>query len=398
MRAQILKPHAEEGHRPVSKYEVAPPARLECSVFVLYTDPMTDPLTDRPRKGRGAVGNPTGRFEAALRVAEDDGWGSGDEAPPPLRTTLGVDSAKRIITRNQSPDVPFDRSINPYKGCEHGCVYCFARPTHAYLGHSPGLDFESKLYWKPDAPALLEAELRDPNYRAATLALGANTDPYQPVERERKLTRQILEVLAAYRHPVGIVTKSNLVLRDLDILTAMAKLGTVRVAVSVTTLDRALARRMEPRAPTPARRLEAISGLAASGVPVTVLAAPIVPALNDHEIEAILAAAAGAGAGAAGYVLLRLPLEIKELFADWLEAHYPDRARRVMSLVRQTRGGKLYQTEWGKRQTGDGAYAGQIAARFEIACRRLRLREGHPPIDESRFRRPPRPGDQMELL
>jgi len=359
---------------------------------------MTEPLKDRPRRGRGAVGNPTGRFEAALRVAEDDGWGLGDAEPPPLRTTLGVDSARRIITRNQSPDVPFDRSINPYKGCEHGCIYCFARPTHAYLGHSPGLDFESKLYWKPDAPALLEAELRDKKYRAATIALGANTDPYQPVERERQLTRRILEVLADYRHPVGIVTKSNLVLRDLDILAPMAEQGLVRVAVSVTTLDRSLARRMEPRAPTPARRLEAVRELAAAGVPVTVLNAPIVPALNDHEIEAILEAGAEAGAGAAGYVLLRLPLEIAELFQAWLAAHYPDRAKRVMSLVRQTRGGRLYQTEWGKRQSGTGAYAEQIAKRFEMACRRYGLAEGHPPVDETRFRRPPRAGDQLSLL
>ena len=291
-----------------------------------------------------------------------------------------------------------DRSINPYKGCEHGCIYCFARPTHAYLGHSPGLDFESKLYWKPDAPTLLERELRDPKYRAATLALGANTDPYQPVERERQLSRRILEVLADYRHPVGIVTKSNLILRDLDILAPMAAEGILRVAISVTTLDRSLARRMEPRAPTPARRLEAIRELAATGVPVTVLAAPILSALNDHEIEIILEAAAEAGAGAAGYVLLRLPLEIKDLFADWLAEHYPDRADRVMSLVRQTRGGALYQSEWGKRQSGTGAYADQIARRFRLACRRYGLHHGHPPIDETRFRRPPRAGDQMELL
>jgi len=359
---------------------------------------MTDPLPDRPRKGRGAVANPTGRYEAAQRVAEDDGWGLGDAEPPPLRTTLTVDSTRRIITRNQSPDVPFDRSINPYKGCEHGCVYCFARPTHAWLGLSPGLDFESRLFWKPDAPALLEAELRNQKYRPATLALGANTDPYQPAERERRLTRRILEVLADYNHPVGIVTKSNLVLRDLDILAPMAQQGLVRVAVSVTTLDRSLARRMEPRAPTPERRLEAIRGLAAAGVPVTVLDAPIIPALNDHEIEAILAAAAAAGAGAAGYVLLRLPLEIKDLFAGWLVAHYPDRAKRVLGLVRQTRGGKLYQTEWGKRQTGTGAYAKQIAHRFDLACRRHDLQHGHPPLDETRFRRPPRAGDQLELL
>jgi DNA repair photolyase len=359
---------------------------------------MDEKLADRAHKGRGAVGNPTGRFEPAVRVATDDGWGLGDEDLAPLRTTLGVDSTRKIITRNQSPDVPFDRSINPYKGCEHGCIYCFARPTHAYLGHSPGLDFETRLYWKPDAPALLEAELRDPKYHAATLALGANTDPYQPIERERKLTRRILEVLADYRHPVGIVTKSNLILRDLDILAPMAAEGILRVAVSVTTLDRTLARRMEPRAPTPARRLEAIRELAAAGVPVTVLAAPILPALNDHEIEKILEAAAEAGAGAAGYVLLRLPLEIKELFADWLAEHYPDRADRVMSLVRQTRGGALYQTEWGKRQTGTGAYADQIAKRFKMARKRHGLDQGHPPIDESRFRRPPRAGDQLSLL
>jgi DNA repair photolyase len=245
---------------------------------------------------------------------------------------------------------------------------------------------------------LLEAELRDPKYHAATLALGANTDPYQPIERDRKLTRRILEVLADYRHPVGIVTKSNLILRDIDILAPMAAEGILRVAVSLTTLDRGLARRMEPRAPTPARRLEAIRELAAAGVPVTVLAAPILPALNDHEIEKILAAAAEAGAGAAGYVLLRLPLEIKELFADWLAEHYPDRAERVMSLVRQTRGGALYQTEWGKRQTGTGAYADQIAKRFKLARKRHGLGQGHPPIDESRFRRPPRAGDQLSLL
>jgi DNA repair photolyase len=359
---------------------------------------MDERLADRALKGRGAVGNPTGRFESTVRVATDDGWGLADAEPPPLRTTLGVDSARRIITRNQSPDVPFDRSINPYKGCEHGCIYCFARPTHAYLGHSPGLDFETKLYWKPDAPALLEAELRDPKYRAATLALGANTDPYQPIERERKLTRRILEVLADYSHPVGIVTKSNLILRDLDILAPMAAEGIIRVAISVTTLDRTLVRRMEPRAPTPARRLEAVRELAAAGVPVTVLAAPILPALNDHEIEKILEAVAQAGAGAAGYVLLRLPLEIKDLFADWLAEHYPDRAERVMSLMRQTRGGKLYQAEWGKRQSGTGPYADQIAKRFRLACKRHGLHHGHPPIDESRFRRPPRAGDQMSLI
>lgn len=359
---------------------------------------MVDALSDRPRKGRGAVGNPTGRYERETRFAIDDGWGLADEEVPPLRTTLGLDSARRIITRNQSPDVPFDRSINPYKGCEHGCIYCFARPTHAYLGHSPGLDFESRLYWKPDAPELLKRELADPKYLPATIALGANTDPYQPVERDKRLTRRILEVLAEFHHPVGIVTKSNLVLRDLDILGPMADQGIVRVAVSLTTLDRSLSRRMEPRAPTPARRLEAIRSLARAGVPVTVLAAPLIPALNDHEIENILGVAAEAGAGAAGYVLLRLPLEIKDLFADWLAAHYPDRATRVMKLVRDTRGGGLYQSEWGRRQTGTGVYADQIARRFDIACRKYGLNHGHPPLNETRFRRPPQPGEQLSLL
>lgn len=359
---------------------------------------MEDALSDRPRKGRGAVGNPTGRYEHQTRVATDDGWGNADEEVPPLRTTLGVDSTRRIITRNRSPDVPFDRSINPYKGCEHGCVYCFARPTHAYLGHSPGLDFESRLYWKPDAPELLRRELSDRKYRPETIALGANTDPYQPVERDKRLTRRILEVLSEFRHPVGIVTKSNLVLRDLDILCPMAREGLVRVAVSLTTLDRRLARRMEPRAPTPMRRLEAIRELARAGVPVTVLAAPLIPALNDHEIEAILGAAAEAGAGAAGYVLLRLPLEIKDLFADWLAAHYPDRATRIMKLVRDTRDGGFYQSEWGLRQTGSGVYADQIARRFEMACRKYGIDHGHPPLDETRFCRPPQPGDQLSLL
>ncbi len=358
---------------------------------------MADEIQDRPRKGRGAIGNQTGRFEPAARLAIDDGWGSADAEPPPLRTTLSLDSARRIVTYNESPDIPFDRSINPYRGCEHGCIYCFARPTHAWLGLSPGLDFESRLFWKPDAPELLAAELHDPKYRPATVALGANTDPYQPVERETGLTRRILAVLAEYRHPVGIVTKSNLVLRDIDILAPMAAEGLVRVAISVTTLDRDLARRMEPRAPTPARRLEAISGLAAAGIPVTVLAAPLIPALNDHEIEAILREAAGAGATAAGYVLLRLPLEIGDLFADWLAAQYPDRAARVTSLVRQTRGGALYQSEFGTRQTGDGAYAEQIARRFAMARKRFALGREHPELDATRFRRPPRAGDQLGL-
>lgn len=355
-------------------------------------------LQKRPRKGRGAVSNHSGRFEALAKEAVDDGWGTVDEELPPLRTTLTVDTARTIISRNTSPDVPFDQSINPYRGCEHGCVYCYARPTHAFLGLSPGLDFETQLFYKPDAPKLLEGELRHRNYKPKLIALGTNTDPYQPVERELKLTRSILEVLARFNHPVGIVTKSSLVLRDLDILGPMAKKGLAQVFLSVTTLDRDLARQLEPRAATPPRRLEAIARLTEAGVPSGVMAAPMIPALNDHELESILAATAERGATSAGYVLLRLPLEIKELFSEWLQTHVPDRADRVLSLVRQTREGALNSAKFGDRMRGTGAVADLLAARFRTATRRLGLNRGRSPLNVSRFAVPPTSGDQLRLL
>jgi DNA repair photolyase len=354
-------------------------------------------IAARPRKGRGAVTNDTGRFEPQTYSAVDDGWPSDDD-PPPLRTTLSIDSARSVITYNTSPDIPFDRSINPYRGCEHGCIYCFARPTHAYYGLSPGLDFESRLFSKPDVAEILEAELRKPGYRPATIALGTNTDPYQPIEREKHLTRAVLKVLSAYNHPVGIVTKSALVLRDIDILGPMAARGLAAVTISVTTLDRRLARLMEPRAPTPAKRLAAIEALSAAGIPTGVLAAPMIPALNDMELEGILEAASRAGASGAGYVLLRLPLEIKDLFEDWLRSHFPDRADHVMSLVRDTRNGKAYRAEWGRRMKGSGPYADLLKQRFELARRRFGLDRRHLDLDTARFQPPPRAGDQLSMF
>src|SRR5438876_9224916 len=291
------------------------------------------------RRGRGTLSNASGRYEAIARIAFDDGWQSLEELPP-FATTVSVDSTRRIITRNESPDISFDRSINPYRGCEHGCVYCFARPTHAYLGFSPGLDFESKLFVKPEAPQLLERELSAPNYQPRTIAIGTNTDPYQPIDRRYKVMRGILEVLERAGHPVGIVTKSALVLRDIDILARMAERNLAKVAISVTTLDAKLARTMEPRAATPARRLEALRQLSAAGVPTSVMVAPVIPAINDADIERILDAAALAGVKGAGYVLLRLPLEVRDLFVEWLKANYPDRTDHVMKLIRDMRGGK----------------------------------------------------------
>ncbi|BBK34197.1 DNA repair photolyase [Stella humosa] len=357
-----------------------------------------DAIADRARKGRGAVSNPTGRYEPARRVAIDDGWGSADAEPPPLKTTVGVDATRQIITTNDSPDIPFDRSINPYRGCEHGCVYCFARPTHAWLGLSPGLDFESKLFAKPMAASLLDKELRNPRYRCQPIAMGTNTDPYQPVEREMRVTRQILEVLSAFEHPVTIVTKSALVLRDLDILAPMAARGLAAVAVSVTTLDRDLARRMEPRAATPERRLETIRALAEAGVPAGVMAAPMIPALNDWELERILEASVAAGATTASYVVLRLPLELDQLFQEWLTEHVPGRAAHVMSIVRQMRGGKSYDSRWGQRMRGTGVHADLLAKRYRLAMARLGLGRRDWRLDTSRFRPPPRAGDQLSLL
>lgn len=364
-----------------------------------------DPNRGQVHKGRGAVSNRTGRYEAEARMAFDDGWGAPDDEPAPRpATTVTPERTTRILSRNDSPDIPFDRSINPYKGCEHGCIYCFARPTHAYLGLSPGLDFETRLFSKPDAPAALRKALAQRGYQCDVIALGANTDPYQPVERQARITRAILEVLRDCQHPVSIVTKSNLVLRDVDILADMAARNLASVHVSITTLDRALARRLEPRAPTPGRRLEAVEALRRAGVPVTVLVSPVIPALNDADIERVLEAADRAGARAASYILVRLPLEIKDLFAEWLAAHYPDRARRVLDLIRDTRDGKLYQAEFGTRMRGTGAYAALIARRFEVAARRLGLAAGLPPLDRSRFRPPakdspnPDPGPQLNLF
>ncbi len=339
------------------------------------------------RRGRGARSNVTGRFEHRAAEAFDDGWDTVEDAPP-LRTTVTAEAARTIITRNQSPDISFDRSINPYRGCEHGCVYCFARPTHAYMGLSPGLDFESRLFAKPNAARLLARELAKPGYEPRVIAIGTNTDPYQPIERERRITRSVLEVLAEHNHPVGIVTKSALVTRDIDILSEMAKDGLAKVAVSVTTLDAKLARTMEPRASTPRRRLDAIRQLADAGIPTGVMVAPVIPALNDHEIEDILKAAARMGAREAGYVMLRLPLEIKDLFQEWLAEVTPNRAERVMKIVRDMRGGKDYDAEWGKRMTGGGPYAWTVSRRFGLALKRHGMSREKMPLRTDLFRVP----------
>jgi len=338
---------------------------------------MVDPAyrveVDR-RRGRGAASNPTGRYEKVRREAFDDGWEIDEEAAP-LQTEAILERPRTIITKNDSPDISFEQSINPYRGCEHGCSYCFARPSHAFHGLSAGLDFETKIFTKANASELLEKELGAPRYVPKTIALGANTDPYQPLERRFRITRGILEVLRRTNHPVGIVTKSALVTRDIDILGEMADRRLAKVAVSVTTLDVKLHRRMEPRAASPAKRLETIRALAAAGIPVTVLVAPIIPAINEHEIEAILKAAYEAGAREAGYVLLRLPHELKDIMRDWLVEHYPDKLRHVFSVVQEMRGGKDYDSRWGLRQTGVGPFAWMTGRRFEVAVRRLGFHE-----------------------
>lgn len=322
------------------------------------------------RRGRGALSKRSGRFEKETREEADDGWGS-LESLEALKTNFHIEKPRTIIAKNDSPDISFDRSINPYRGCEHGCVYCFARPTHAYMGFSPGLDFETEIFVKEGAAQLLERELSAPNYVPKTIAIGSNTDPYQPAEKSHRVMRSILEVLARANHPVGIVTKSALVLRDLDLLAPMAEKGLAKVAISVTTLDRRLARLMEPRAATPELRLEAIEKLSQARVPVAVMTAPIIPAINDDEIETILARARAAGAREAGYILLRLPLELRDLFSEWLMAHFPEKARRALGLVRSTRDGKLYDSAFGRRMKGDGPYAWMIGRRFEVAAARL---------------------------
>ena len=327
-------------------------------------------LPDTPRKGRGAVSNRTNRYERYTEHRVDDGWLIGED-PTPLRTTLIRDASKTIIARNSSPDVPFDRSINPYRGCEHGCSYCFARPTHAFLGLSPGLDFESQIIYKADAAMLLKKELGRPNYECSVLAMGTNTDPYQPAEKSLRLTRSILEVLSEFNHPVAIVTKSALVIRDLDILGSMAKRGLAQVCLSVTTMDRRLANKLEPRATTPDKRVETLRSLAAAGIPTGIMAAPMIPALNDQELEEILTVGRKAGAQFASYILLRLPLEIKDLFTDWLKTHFPQKAQHVMNLIHSTRSGKAYDSTFGSRMTGTGQYAALLEKRFEVASRRL---------------------------
>ncbi len=351
---------------------------------------------DRNR-GRSAGINPTGRFEPVTRHVFDDGWNSLEELPP-FKTEVQVEKPRTIITRNTSPDISFDRSINPYRGCEHGCVYCFARPTHSFMGLSPGLDFESKLFAKPDAAKLLERELSKEGYEPRTIAIGTNTDPYQPIEKQYRIMREVLEVLEARNHPVGIVTKSALVTRDVDILSRMAEKGLAKVALSVTTLDRMLARTMEPRASTPTKRLEAMRTLHEAGVPVSVMVAPIVPGLTDPEIERILDAARANGARDAGYVILRLPLEVSPIFKDWLLRHYPDRYRHVMSLIRSMRDGKDYDSEWGKRMKGTGPYAWQIGRRFEMAARRLGLNKDRTKLRTDLFVATKGAGEQLVLI
>jgi DNA repair photolyase len=349
------------------------------------------------RRGRGAGSNESGRYEPLARVLFDDGWNSVDDLPP-LKTTVQEERPRKIITTNESPDISFDRSINPYRGCEHGCAYCFARPTHAYMGLSPGLDFETRLFAKPNAAKLLEKELAKPGYEPRTIAIGTNTDPYQPIEKRYRIMREVLEVLDAANHPVGIVTKSSLVLRDIDILAGMAERNLCKVALSITTRDRRLARAMEPRAATPERRLGAIRALSEAGIPTTVMVAPIIPALNEPEIERILDAAQAAGAREAGYVLLRLPLEVRDVFKEFLEREYPDRAEHVMSLIRSMRGGKDYDSTWGARMKGDGPYAWQIGRRFEIACRRLGLNATRRRLRTDLFKPPVPEGGQLQLL
>lgn len=349
------------------------------------------------RRGRGARTNVSGRFETQVREDADDGWESLGELEA-FKTHVQIEPAKTIISTNQSPDISFDQSINPYRGCEHGCIYCYARPTHAFMGLSPGLDFETRLFAKTNAAELLRSELSHPRYVVKPIALGANTDPYQPIEKRYGITRQVLEVLEETGHPVTIVTKSALILRDLDILRRMAEQGLVKVALSVTTLDRDLARRMEPRASTPPRRLDAIRQLTAAGVRTGIIMAPIIPAVNDSEIERVLETCRDAGAKEAGYVVLRLPLEIKQLFREWLMTEFPDRAQRVIKILQSMHGGKDYVAEWGTRQKGTGPYAEQIAMRFRLALKRLGLNERRLSLRTDLFQPPVASGQQMRLL
>lgn len=353
-------------------------------------------MTKDPLSGRGARTNASGRYERFAREAFDDGWS--EEELQPFETIVTPELAKSIISTNTSPDISFDQSINPYRGCEHGCIYCYARPNHAYVGLSPGLDFETKLFVKANAAELLEKEFSKPSYKPKTIMLGGVTDIYQPIERGYGVTRALLEVMERWRHPVALITKSQLVVRDIDILARLAERGLAKAAISVTTLERRISRVMEPRAAAPHRRIETIRMLTQAGIPTTVMVAPIVPAINDREIEAILEECANAGATSAGYVVLRLPLEIKDLFREWLSKHFPDRKTRVMTLVRGMRNGLDYDPEWGKRQKGEGPYARLIADRFAKASRRLGLDKPRLPLDHTQFRRPLDTGGQQDLF
>lgn len=351
----------------------------------------------RQRRGRGATRNETGRYERHARVAAWDGWEI-EEDLPAVRTEVREEMARSLVSYNRSPDLPFDRSINPYRGCEHGCIYCFARPSHAYLGLSPGLDFETRLVARPNAAEVLTRELRAARYKVAPIAIGTNTDPYQPVERDRGIMRACLEVLAGCDHPVAIVTKGTLVERDIDILAPMAAKGLARVGISVTTLEAGLARKMEPRVPGPQRRLETVRRLSAAGIPVRLMVSPVVPALTDPELEAILEAGAEAGADAASWIMLRLPREVSPLWQAWLAEHYPGKAARVMARLREMHGGKDYDARWGHRMRGEGAYAEMVAARFRLKARALGLDRRVPGLRCDLFRRPQVAGDQLSLF
>jgi DNA repair photolyase len=352
----------------------------------------------QPIKGRGTALRPPGRFESRNTLRVDDGWGGAEEELPAFKTTVTAETARSIISRNQSPDISFDQSINPYKGCEHGCIYCYARPSHAYLNLSPGLDFESKLFYKANAAELLEQELRKPGYKGSTIALGANTDPYQPIERRLEVTRSILQVLARFRHPVGIITKGAMIERDLDLLIDLARDGLVGVGITLTTLDPELKRTLEPRASSPQARLRVMRKLSAAGIPVRVMFSPVIPCINDAELERVLEAAAQAGASTASYVLLRLPYELKELFREWLETHMPLKAAHVMSLIQQSRGGKDNDAQFGSRMRGTGQFAELIAQRFVLARRRYGLERHREPFNPAVFRVPPAVGDQLGLF
>ena len=364
---------------------------------MFYAFGMEQDLRMHTARGRGAISNVDSRYDSVTRHGVDDGWEMVEDRPT-LRTEVRFERPRSAITYNRSPDLPFDRSINPYRGCEHGCVYCFARPSHAYLGLSPGLDFETRLVARPGIDAVLRQELGRKRYQVAPLAIGTNTDPYQPVEQDHAIMRACLAVLSDCGHPVAIVTKGALIERDIDILADMARRGLVRVGISVTTLDARLSRRMEPRAPLPARRLQMIERLSAAGIPVRIMASPMVPALTDPELEAILAAGRSAGARTASWIMLRLPREVSPLWQEWLAEHHPDRADRVMARLREMHGGKDYDARWGHRMRGEGSYAEMVAHRFKLAARRLGLRTDARPMRTDLFRPPAAPSDQLSLF